>query len=300
MNRHAWAALLVAAAILASSCDDGGGRSRGRRSRRDDDNDRGRRAERTETPAPDRPAPENGTAQAPRTTGGQAAAPRPAEQPPAPERAVVPAEVVGTWGYEQGDEALWLTMRADGTWTLDSEVWFFIEVYEGRSSGTYRIAGTRIQFTVTDADDGEEPEYATMPSPGRLLLKVEGVGTKALTRRRDTGRTAGREEAAPARPERPTPVNPQALLGTWAHDAGGARVRLTIQPGGHFTVEIMTGTLLAPARSNGTYTLEGDRLTLRYAGGIMPDDISTISMPEPNLLVFTGLTGIRREYRRAQ
>jgi hypothetical protein len=299
MIRHALLAMLTTTALLAASCDDGGSRSRRRRSRRDGD-DRPAERQPAERTAQRETEASRGPDEA-RTAQRQAETVPPADRAPGSQRAIIADEVIGTWTFEDDGDTLQLRMAGDGKWELDFRWDYFIMVSEGTTRGTYRADGSKIRFRTTEAGRTDlTPEYATMPSATQLRLKVGGdrhLKTLARAGRRNDG--GGRQAERREEPEEDR-LDPRALVGVWTTNAPVGQVTLTLQADGNFILEMLSPYAAMPARYYGSYELAGNRLTLKYGGGMMPDDTSIVHMPDPNLLIAKGLTGVTQEYRRVQ
>ena len=173
------------------------------------------------------------------------------------------------------------------------------------SWGTYNVAGERIKFTTeTAVNDDVKSVSADLPTQGKLRVTFAGqFGTQTLARETEGGQAQRTEPRQPA--EQPgaaaeDAVDPRALVGVWTTNAQVGQVTLALQADGNFIMEMTSPYAAMPARYYGSYTLQGSKLTLKYGGGMMPDDTSIIHMPNPNLLVAKGITGLSLEYRRVQ
>jgi len=291
MARHTLSVMFVATALLAASCGDER-TSRRRRSRRDDDDRPAERqpADRTAQPETEASRDPDEARTARRETEGN----RPTEPPPAERIGLTAATVTGTWVFESEDILLQLKIKNAGSWILTRAT---DEPGGGTSvegaAGTYAIAGRRLTFTTRFEGEQLQPRTATMPEQGKLRLRFVISGeerTRTLTPKEGTQHGEAEEDR----------VDPQALVGTWKTNSQFGQVTLTLQTDGNFVLEIMSNYAAMPARYYGRYTVAGNRLTLKYGGGMMPDDTSIVHMPNPNLLIAKGLTGVTQEYRRVQ
>lgn len=291
-----WVLLLTTGLVLASCGDERS--SRRRRASRDDDGRPTARQPAQRTAQREAEA-DRGPDQA-QTTEREAQTDRPAD-PPADERLIVPAEAVGTWTYQDGGDVLKLKIGADGKWEMDFKWDLFLAASEGTTRGTYEAAGSRIRFSATGADAMDiVPEYATMPAAGKLRLKVVGESDLKTLARAAQGNGGGGRQTERREEREEDRLDPRALVGVWTTNAQVGQVTLALQADGNFIMEVTSPYAVVPARYYGSYTVAGNRLTLKYGGGMMPDDTSVVHMPNNNLLVAKGITGLSLEYRRVQ
>jgi len=299
-KRFPWV-LLLGTGLFLASCGDS--RSSRRRSRRDRDDD-GRPAERqpAERTAQRGAEAEGGQGSA-RTAQREAETVPPADRAPDNQRAIVADEVGGAWTFHSDVQALVLKMQGDREWTLTYKYAVFGMEDELEARGTYKISGSRIQFTTTAPTDGlANPQYATMPAASKMTLSIK-LGDELETytlKRAAQGDDGGARQAERREEPEEDRLDPRALVGVWTTNAPVGQVTLILQADGNFALEMTSPYAVVPARHYGRYTVAGNRLTLKYGGGMMPDDTSIVHMPNPNLLIAKGLTGVTQEYRRVQ
>jgi len=96
-------------------------------------------------------------------------------------------------------------------------------------------------------------------------------------------------------------IEARKIVGTWRTDTPVAQVTLTFEANGQFGLVMANPMWLGPEHLVGTYkAAPGNKLILRYAGNVLPEETSTMRMPDANTLMLETEGQPTLQYRRVQ
>jgi hypothetical protein len=96
-------------------------------------------------------------------------------------------------------------------------------------------------------------------------------------------------------------IDARKLVGRWQTQTPVAQVTLTLEANGQFGLVMTNPMWMSPEHLVGTYkVVPGNRLILRYAGNVLPEETSTVRMPDANTLVLETEGHPTLEYQRVQ
>lgn len=157
-----------------------------------------------------------------------------------------PADIIGIWSFGDGNNILYMSFNEDGTldvWTVDSDGQEL-----NRTTNTYTLEGNALGVY---QPDGSEDYYICIINGDSLTLEdPAGFGESYVLTRTES---------------LDIPVYTAAdLVGTWVSDSSNSYIWMTFNEDGTLDVWVIDANGVEIDRTQDTYTIEGNQLTISY------------------------------------